>query len=117
MDRTVRIGHELLNHRGEHIFVTRGTIKALDMRGYLGRDRATGLKYFDPKGYELFRDGEVGTPWWYELGPDLSGPMVPVCKCRNCQRKHDIDDTRLSKVRVAQIVKEMRKARRDHKKR
>ena len=112
MNNSVRIGHEMLNHEGNRIFVTARTIQELSRRGYLGRDRATGLKYFDPKGYELFRDGEVGTPWWYELGPDLSGPNVPVCKCATCLRqKSDLEDSRLSTVRTEQIVSEIKKGR------
>lgn len=33
------IGHEMINHLGKRIFVTQMTIRTLDMRGYLGRDR------------------------------------------------------------------------------
>ena len=116
MDRIVRIGHELLNHKGDHIFVTKGTMKALDMRGYLGRDRATGLKYFDPKGYELIRDGEVGTPWWYELGPDLSGPNVATCNCEHCRERRELGDARLSEIKAEQVVEEARASRRERKK-
>jgi len=113
MENYTCVGHPMLNHLGARIFVTERTIQELQMRGYLGRDRSTGLKYFDPKGYELFLDGERGTPWWYELGPDMNGPSVAVCKCKACQQSKDLDDSRLSKVRVKQIVKEVRAKRRN----
>ena len=47
------------------------------------------------------------------LGDDLSGPRWCACDCRECQGKaSDLDDSRMSKVRVSQIVSEM-KARRN----
>ena len=113
MNRSVRIGHEMLNHKGDHIFVTARTLQELTRRGYLGRDRVTGLKYFDPKGYELFRDGERGTPWWYELGPELNGPNVATCKCKSCKRLQlGLNDAGSDSVVAEMVVKEVVKKRR-----
>ena len=112
----VYAGHPVLNHEGTVIYVTARTIAELDKRGYLGRDKPTGLKYIDPKGYELIRDGEVGTPWWYELGPDLSGPNVATCNCERCRERRELGDARLSKIRAEQVVEEVRASRRERKK-
>lgn len=109
-------GHPVLNHTGAMIRVTARTMGELRRRGYLGYDRPSGLNYIDPKGYELIRDGEVGTPWWYELGPDLSGPNVATCNCEHCRERRELDDSRLSEVKAEQVVEEVRASRRGRKK-
>jgi hypothetical protein len=106
------IGHEMLNHLGRRITVTQKTIRTLDIRGYLGRDKETGLLYLNPKYVPLLLEGEWGSMLMRELGADISGPNIAVCHCRHCQRRTDLDDTRKSKVRAGQIVSEVRGRRR-----
>lgn len=106
------IGHEMINHLGKRIFVTQMTIRTLDMRGYLGRDRETGLLYLDPKYVPLLQDLEWESQLMRELGPDFSGPNIANCSCPQCQCKTDLDDTRKSKIRAAQIVAEVTAKRR-----
>jgi hypothetical protein len=43
MGEALHGGHEMLNHLGRVIRVTRRTIRALDMRRYLRRDRRSGF--------------------------------------------------------------------------
>ena len=105
-------GHEILNHRGERIRVTRETIKELDKRNYLRRDRPTGLLQIKPWLYRallILENGDRPTKFMRELGPDLSGPNVPKCNCRQCKRiSEDLEDSRLSVMRTEQIIGEMR---------
>ena len=70
------IGHEMLNHLGQRIIVTQKTIRNLDVWGYLGRDKETGLLYLDPQYVPLLLEGEWGSKLMRELGPDFSGPNV-----------------------------------------
>ena len=102
------IGHEILNPYGQRIRVSARTLDALDCRGYLHRDKATGLKHIDRKSFLVFIEAERGTNWWYELGDDGSGPNVVKCSCRQCQDRTDVDDVRLSRIRTEQIVREAR---------
>jgi hypothetical protein len=53
-------GHEMLNHLGKVIRVTRKTIRSLDKRNYLRRDRRSGLLQLRPEFYPLFRELERG---------------------------------------------------------
>jgi len=89
-------GHEMLNHLGKPIRVTERTLDGLDLRGYLQRDKQTGLKQITPIGYRVFVEAERATDWWYELGQDLSGANQVVCRCAKCERKvSEIDKTPL----------------------
>jgi hypothetical protein len=60
MGETLHGGHEMLNHLGRVICVTRRTIRALEMRNYLRRDRRSGLLQLRPEFYPLFRELERG---------------------------------------------------------
>lgn len=90
-------GHQIINPFGQVVCVSRGTLKALDMRGYLHRDSITGLKGMDPKQYLIFVDAERGTDHFYELGEDCSGPNQVICRCDECTGKRgteaDLDNT------------------------
>jgi len=94
MGEAIPGGHEILNHLGAHNHVTQHTVKALDMRHYLRRDRPTGLLALKPHLIDVLSEMEYGTPLMRELGPDCSGPNVPMCRCAECRRKEsDIDHT------------------------
>ena len=58
MGEALHGGHEMLNHQGRVIRVTRRTIRALDMRNYLRRDRRSGLLQLRPESYPVFRELE-----------------------------------------------------------
>lgn len=75
-------------------------------------DRETGLLYLDPKYVPLLQDLEWESQLMRELGPDFSGPNIANCSCPQCQCKTDLDDTRKSKIRAAQIVAEVTAKRR-----
>jgi len=93
------MGHGLLNHLGKTIRVTQRTLRDLDMRNYLRRDRATGLKQIRPDRYPMFLALECGdhrARFASELGEDCSGPNVVRCHCRDCQRyEGSVDNTPL----------------------
>ncbi len=108
-------GHEMMNHLGRRIRVTERTIEALEIRGYLHRNRETGLKQISPQNYLVFVEAERATDWWHELGEDCSGPNVVVCRCPECQRLiSDIDKTPLpgrnplQDDEISRIVREVR---------
>lgn len=88
-------GHEILNPFGRRIWVSKIILRVLDMRGYLRRDKATGLKEFKPDLVKLFLQLERTTyhrELYTALGPDFSGPGVVMCNCLECQRNaSDID--------------------------
>lgn len=91
------VGHELLNPFGERICVSKITLRTLDMRGYLQRDRETGLKQIKPSLIYFFLHLERTTyhrELYASLGPNFSGPNVVLCSCRECQEK-EIDNTPL----------------------
>jgi hypothetical protein len=93
-DSLSRAGHEIENHAGESIRITREAVKALDMRGYLHRNRITGKKQIKPELIDVLAEMEYGTPLMNELGYDFSGPMVCICKCEKCRRcEADVDRT------------------------
>ena len=112
-------GHEMLNHLGQVIRVTRRTIRALDTRNYLRRDRRSGLLQLRPDLYPVFKELERTDRkggMLRELGADCSGPNVPICRCRECSAKMaDLDHTRLSdhyrRLKTDEIIKAI-KARR-----
>ena len=104
-------GHEMLNPDGARIFVTARTMRRLDMRHFLFRDRGTGLLAFKPRLTDLYR--QMCTD--HELGPDFSGPAVCVCRCRDCQRiASDIDSTPIPGRSHSQLLAEeaLREAKR-----
>lgn len=80
-------GHEILNHLRQRICVTRRTLRALDKRGYLCRDRETGLLWIDSTAYLIFTEAERATPFFLELGSDCSGPNQVVCHCEQCKAR------------------------------
>jgi hypothetical protein len=89
------VGHELLNPFGERICVSKVTFRILDMRGYLQRDRETGLKQFKPSLVEVFLQLERTTyhrDLYAAIGPDFSGPATISCACRECQQKESQND-------------------------
>ena len=102
----------MINHLGRRICVTEHTLDALDVRGYLIRDKESGLKRLSLKNYLIFIEAERATAWWHELGNDCSGPNVVVCKCSQCLALTDMDDSRLSPVRAEQLIAEIRQRRR-----
>lgn len=84
------------------------TLDALDCRGYLKRDRATGLKVLDARSFQVFLEAEHYTDWFYEIGEDGDGPNQVVCNCDECRDRTDLNDSRISPVRPEQIVAEVR---------
>lgn len=93
-------GHEMLNHLGEKIYVTARTMRTMDMRHYLRRDRASGLLQIKPELYPAYLELESGPQYhnriFRELGADCSGAAVVICKCKQCQwRRAEMDQTRL----------------------
>jgi hypothetical protein len=113
MGEALHGGHEMLNHLGRVIRVTRRTIRALDMRHYLRRDHRSGLLQLRPEFYPMFkeleRDDRRGGIL-RELGEDCLGPNVPICHCRQCSGKvADLDHTRLSdeyrRMRTDEVIK------------
>ena len=79
-------GHQIINPFGEIIKVTWSTFAALDRRGYLHRDRESGLKGMDPMHAVTFIEAEFGTPWLYEIGREFKGAENLICRCIDCQR-------------------------------
>ena len=120
MGEALHGGHEMLNHLGKAIRVTHRTIRALDMRNYLRRDRQSGLLQLRPEFYPLFKELERGDRHGgilRELGADCSGPNVPICRCRQCSGKvADLDHTRLSdeyrQLKTDEVIAAVRAKRR-----
>ena len=108
-------GHPLLNPENQVIRVSQHTLRALDIRGYLKRDKSTGLLHLDRTNHLIFTEAERATDWWYELGEDCSGPNQVVCHCQECKegRASEADDVHISGVQTAQIKRD-RKERRKH---
>jgi hypothetical protein len=76
MGKALHGGHEMLNHLGNVICVTRSTMRALSMRNYLRRDRKTGLLQLRPEFYPIFKELERSNRHgglFRELGTDCSG--------------------------------------------
>ena len=119
MGEALHGGHEMLNHLGRVIRVTRRTIRALDMRNYLRRDRRSGLLQLRPESYPVFRELERSDRHgglFRELGADCSGPNVPMCRCRQCSGKvAELDHTRLSdeyrRVKTDEVIKAVKAKR------
>jgi hypothetical protein len=106
-------GHEMLNHLGRTIYVTRRTLRALDMRGYLRRHHASGMLWMDSMSYLVFAEAERATPYFYELGEDCSGPNQVICHCQQCKARtcSESDDAHIIGVRTAQIVRDVQSRR------
>jgi hypothetical protein len=100
-------GHEMLNHLGLRIRVTERTLEALEMRGYLHRNRETGLKKMSLNNYLIFVEAERSTDHFYELGEDCSGPNQVVCDCQKCRERTNLDDSRISDLQTTLIVGEV----------
>jgi hypothetical protein len=105
-------GHEILNHLGVRIRITERTLDALDVRGYLHRDKATGLKQISTKNFMVFVEAESTTSWYYELGSDCSGPNQVVCHCDKCKSKMHADNSNSLDIRTRQIVRDATAKRR-----
>jgi hypothetical protein len=60
MGEALHGGHEMLNHLGRVIRVTRRTIRTLDIRNYLCRDHRSGLLQPRPEFYPMFKELERG---------------------------------------------------------
>ncbi len=122
MGEALHAGHEMLNHLGKVIRVTRRTLRALDMRNYLRRDRRSGLLQLHPEFHPLFKELERGGRHGgilREVGEDCSGPNVPICRCRQCSGKvADLDHTRLSdeyrRLKTDEVIAAVRARRRRH---
>jgi len=120
MGEALHGGHEMLNHLGRVIRVTRRTIRALDMRHYLRRDHRSGLLQLRPEFYPLFKELERGDRRGgvlRELGDDCSGPNIPICHCRQCSSQAaDLDHTRLSdeyrQMKTDEVIKAVKSKRR-----
>jgi hypothetical protein len=89
-------GHSILNHKRDVIRITAKSIDAMDIRGYLKRDHQTGLKQIKPDLMDMMSEMEYGSPLMRELGPDCSGPMVAMCRCRDCRCKESETDQTLT---------------------
>lgn len=97
------IGHEMINHLHQRICVSERTLEALNMRGYLQRDRETGLLALGLRAFLVFSEAEQGTAHYYELGPDCSGPNQVVCRCERCKRLMGHRDPDLGAKIVADV--------------
>jgi hypothetical protein len=84
------IGHAIINPYGEVIRISQRTFDVLHMKGYLHKDRRTGMKGMDPKHADMFIATEKGRPWERELGSDFQGPNVVVCGCGRCRKEMGI---------------------------
>jgi hypothetical protein len=113
-------GHEMLNHLGNVICVTKSTMRALSMRNYLRRDPRSGLLQLRPESHPLLKELERGDRHGgilRELGDDCSGPNVPTCHCRQCSsHAADLDHKRLSdeyrRMRTDEVIKAVKSKRR-----
>jgi hypothetical protein len=102
--RKTLLGHEMLNHLGETICVTAQTLRRLDSRHYLKRDRASGLLKMIPRLYPLWLELE---PPDIELGRDMSGPNSCICGCDECKAVLSGSDHRtVSRVYQRQVVED-----------
>ena len=81
----------MLNHEGQRIRVTVRTLRALDVRGYLQRNRSTGLLQLTPQYYPVFCEVERFTEHFHELGADCSGANQVVCNCEQCKADHNAE--------------------------
>jgi hypothetical protein len=122
MGEALHGGHEMLNHLGNVIRVTKSAMRALSMRNYLRRDRRSGLLQLRPEFHPLFKELERGDRHGgilKELGDDCSGPNVPICHCRQCSSQvSDLDHTRLSdecrRIKTDEVIKAVKSKRRRH---
>jgi len=116
-------GHAILNHDGQLIRVTRRTLRALDVRHYLRRDRSSGLLRLPREFHPILLALEAGdrvAPYMRELGSDCSGPQVVVCHCLECRKReeslseHRALSAEWRRQSVEKAISESRKARRRH---
>jgi hypothetical protein len=107
-------GHPMLNPGNQVIRVSNDTLRALDIRGYLKRDKSTGLLHLNKTNHLIFQEAERATSWWYELGDDCSGPNQVVCHCQRCKerRASEADDPHIKDIRTRQIVNDVKARRR-----
>jgi hypothetical protein len=103
-------GHPLLTPDGREIRVPLSAFGTLRKLGVLqkNKNRLNDRIYelIDPQ-YDSITEGLR-----HLLGDDLSGPKWCSCGCRECQGKaSELDDSRLSKMRVNQIISEIRRRR------
>jgi hypothetical protein len=85
---SIKIGHEILNHKFERITISQTILRELRKKNYLKRHRSTGLLQFKPDLIQLYREMEGGvhtTDLFYYLGKDLQGPNTVDCKCKGCR--------------------------------
>jgi hypothetical protein len=99
------LGHPIINPFGEVILISQSALRDLDIRGYLHRDQASGLKGMDPAQYLIFVESERGTYLFYEIGENCSGPNVVTCNCDDCKaRIVDEAECLIRDVRTRQAV-------------
>jgi hypothetical protein len=99
--------------------LTRRTLRTLDIRNYLRRDRSSGLLQLCPEFYPLFKELERGDHHdgiLRELGDDCSGPNVPICHCKQCSGSvADLGHTRLSdeyrRMKTDEVIKAVKSKR------
>ena len=121
MGEALHGGHEMLNHLGKVIRVTRRTIRALDpcattCDAIAGAVCSSCVLSSIPLFKELERGDRHGGIL-RELGDDCSGPNVPICHCRQCSSQAaDLDHTRLSdeyrRVKTDEVIKAVKSKRR-----
>lgn len=97
------VGHEILNHVGRRIRVTERTLDALDVRGYLHRNKESGIKQISAKNFLVFLEVERETHHFYELGDDCSGPNQVVCHCEKCKGLDPYQSPNLADMVVGDI--------------
>jgi hypothetical protein len=81
------MGHPIINPFGQVIVISKNALIALDRRGYLHRDHATGLKGMDPTQYNVYREAEGGSELLKEIGLGCTGPNTCICFCEECCRR------------------------------
>jgi hypothetical protein len=104
------VGHSIINPLGQIISVSKPTFDELQDRGYLHRDKASGLWGMDPKQSAAFLESEKGSPYMREIGSDFSGPNVVVCNCGECYEAIDIQSSRESRIKSELLIAGLRQA-------
>jgi hypothetical protein len=93
-DAHAGFGHPVINPFGSVILISKHTLEALEDRGYLHRDKVSGLMGFDPSQKDIFLQAERFTDHHKEIGEDFSGPNCVLCYCGNCLEKIDVNENR-----------------------
>jgi hypothetical protein len=97
------VGHPIINPFGRVIILEQKAVRTLDIKGYLHRDKITGLKGMDPTQSSVFIEAERGTNLFYYIGEDFSGPNSVVCDCDTCKGKIvDEKDILITDIRTRQ---------------